>query len=46
MRYTKSRSIITTRERVSSPNYLAPIQYYRGNPEEILRIGESKIERV
>ena len=35
-----------TRRRHSSLNYLKPIQYYRGNPEEILRIRESKIERA
>ena len=29
--------------RHSSLNYLTPIQYYRGNPEELLRIWESKI---
>ena len=34
------------RRRHSSLNYLTPIQYYRGNPEEILRIRESKIERA
>ena len=32
--------------RHSSLNYLTPIQYYRGNPEELLRIRESKIERA
>ena len=32
--------------RHSSLNYLTPIQYYRGNPEKILRIRESKIERA
>ncbi len=30
----------------SSLNYLTPIQYYKGNPEEVLRIMESKIERA
>ena len=34
------------RRRHSSLNYLTPIQYYRGNPERILRIRESKIERA
>ena len=32
--------------RHSSLNYLTPIQYYMGNPEEILRIRESKIGRA
>ena len=32
------------KQRHSSLNYLTPIQYYSGNPEELLRIGESKIE--
>ena len=32
--------------RHSSLNYLTPIQYYKGNLEEILRIRESKIERA
>ena len=32
--------------RHSSLNYLTPIQYYRGNPEELLRIRESRIERA
>ncbi len=32
--------------RHSSLNYLTPIQYYRGNPEELLRIRESKIEKA
>ena len=32
--------------RHSSLNYLTPTQYYRGNPEEPLRIRESKIERA
>ena len=32
--------------RQSSLNYLTPIQYYRGNPEELLRIRESKIEKA
>ena len=32
--------------RHSSLNYLTPIQYYRRNSEEILRIMESKIERA
>ena len=27
-------------------DYLTPIQYYKGNPEEVLRIMESKIERA
>ena len=30
----------------SSLNYLTPIQYYRGNPKEILRIRESKIGKA
>jgi putative transposase len=34
------------RRRHSSLNYLTPIQYYRGNPREILRMRESKIERA
>ena len=32
--------------RHSSLNYLTPKQYYRGNPEELLRIRESKIEKA
>ncbi len=32
--------------RHSSLNYLTPMQYYRGNPEELLRIRESKTERA
>jgi transposase InsO family protein len=32
--------------RHSSLNFLTPRQYYRGNPAEILRIRESKIERA
>ena len=32
--------------RHSSLNYLTLIQYYRENPEEILRMRESKIERA
>ena len=32
--------------RYSSLNYLTPIQYYMGDPEKILRIRESKIERA
>ena len=32
--------------RHSSLNYLTPMQYYRGNPEELLRIRESKAERA
>ena len=32
--------------RHSSLNYLTSMQYYRGNPEEILRIMESKIEKA
>ena len=35
-----------TRRRHSSLNYLTPNQYYMGNPEELLRIRESKIERA
>ena len=34
------------KRRHSSLNYLTPIQYYRGNPEELLSIRESKIERA
>ena len=34
------------KRRHSSLNYLTPIQYYRGNPEELLRIRESKIEKA
>lgn len=29
--------------RHSPPNYLTPVQYYRGNPEELIKIRESKI---
>ena len=32
--------------RHSSLNYLTPMPYYRGNPEKLLRIRESKIERA
>ena len=32
--------------RYSSLNYLTFMQYYRGNPEEILRIRKSKIEKA
>ena len=32
--------------RHSSLNYLTPIQYYGGNPDGIIRIRESKIERA
>ena len=32
--------------RHSSLNYLTPVQYYRGNPEELLRRRESKIKRA
>ena len=32
--------------RHSSLNYLTPIQYYRGNPGELLSIRESKIEKA
>ena len=35
-----------TNRRHSSLNYLTPKQYCRGNPEELLRIRESKIERA
>ena len=34
------------KKRHSSLNYPTPIQYHRGNPEEILRIRESKIEKA
>jgi putative transposase len=34
------------RWRHSSLNYLTPIQYYMGNPEELIRIRESKIEKA
>jgi hypothetical protein len=34
------------RRRHSSLNYLTPIQYYRGNPDEIPMIRESRIERA
>jgi len=34
------------KRRHSSLNYLTPIQYYRGNPEELIRIRESKIEKA
>ena len=34
------------KRRHSSLNYLTPIQYYRGNTEELLRIRESKIEKA
>ena len=34
------------KRRHSSLNYLTPIQYYRGNPGELLRIRESKIEKA
>ena len=34
------------RRRHSSRDYLTPIQYYMGNPDEILRIRESKVERA
>jgi hypothetical protein len=34
------------KRRHSSLNYLTLIQYYRGNPEELIRISESKIEKV
>ena len=30
----------------SSLNYLTPVQYYRGNPEELLGIRKSKIEKA
>ena len=30
----------------SSLNYLTPVQYYRGNPDELLKIRESKIEKA
>jgi len=47
-KYEMSRIIehYNKRRRHSSLNYLTPIQYYRGNPEELLRIRESKIERA
>ena len=34
------------KRRHSSLNYLTPIQYYRGNPGEILKIRKSKIEKA
>ncbi len=34
------------KRRHSSLNYLTLIQYYRGNPEELIRIRESKIQKA
>ena len=47
-RYEISRIIqyYNNNRRHSSLNYLTPMQYYRGNTEELLRIRESKIERA
>ena len=53
MDYEQARSEISrivyhynNERRHSSLQYLTPVQYYRGNPEEILRIREPKIERA
>ena len=32
--------------RHSSPNYLTPVQYYRGEPEELIKIRKSKIKKA
>ena len=51
--YEQARSAIpavidhyNNERRHSSLNYLTPVQYYRGNPEELIKIRKSKIEKA
>ena len=51
--YEQARSAISAiidhynnERRHSSLNYLTPVQYYRGNPEELIKIRKSKIEKA
>ena len=51
--YEQAKSELSTiidhynnKRRHSSLNYLTPIQYYRGKPDELLKIRESKIEKA
>lgn len=47
-RYKISRIMhhYNNRRRHSSLNYLTQVQYYKGNPEELIEIRESKIEKA